>query len=471
VVAFQAARRKPAAALAWTLILIVLAFQARQAVRTCWRDSDDSQHTSDFTAFYAAGKLALNGENIYDYRKSGITKRPFIYPPLFAVVPMMPLALLPHNAALVVFTLLNCALLLGTCALLYGALWGGMPRPPPWSGKWRDWRGLSRQPKVGVFLAAAACYLFVDGNNRMGNANLFVVFPLALAFWLLMRVTTPTGKLSAGMSIALATAIKVTPGVFGLYLLWTRRGIAMVGGALGLLAFLLLVPSLGLGFGNTLDRLREFGGHAQASVSGNGSDDDIVDLAGAEQKQLEGGYGIRGLLMHYLTAKPLDWKMTRHGVRYAGKYTVNVVDLPPDRARLIAYGVCGLCLLLTVALTWSAAARGTRDGLALSFSLVTVTMLLLAPITRRAHLCVLLISFAALIALMQQGKIVGRLKTACIACIVALFLTGIVLSSELIGLPASMWTEVAGANSFLLLGLYAANAWALTELTGLRDAR
>ena len=308
-------------------------------------------------------------------------------------------------------------------------------------------------------------FLFVDGNNRMGNANLFVAFPLALALWLLRRVTTRGGKVGAGLSIALATAIKVTPGLFEDFICsWTRRGWAMVGGALGLVVFLVLVPSLGLGLSNTLDRLREFGGHAQASVSGEGRDDDIVDLAGAEQKQLEGGYGIRGLAMHYLTAKPLDWKMTRHGQRYAGKYMVNIVNLPPEQARLIAYGLCGLCLLLTVALTWNAAARNTPDGLALSFSLVTVAMLLLAPLTRRAHLCVLLISFAVLTAQMQQGRITGRVKTVCIACIAALFLTGIVFSSELIGLPASMWTEVAGVNSFLLLALYAANAWALRRL-------
>ncbi len=458
---------------AWIVIALVLGFQARQSIRACWRSSDDAQHVSDFTAFYAAGKLALNGQSIYDFRNSGISRRPFLYPPFFAVVPMMLLAMLPHNTALIVFTILNYALLLGTCWMLYAALWGGagVNRPPPWDGSFAEWRVLLRQPSVGIFLAAAACFLFIDGNNRMGNANLFVTFPLALALWLTMRVPTSAGKFLSGVSIALATAIKVTPGLFGLYLLWTRRVWAMVGGAVGLVVFLLLIPSLGLGFSNTLERLREFTGHASSSISGEGSENDALDHPGVEQKQLEGGYGVRGLLMHYLTAKPLDWKMTRHGQRYSGMYYVNVVNLSPEAARLIAYGVCGLLLLVTIVLTAGASARTTPDGIALSFSLVTVAMLLIAPITRRAHLCVLLITFAVLIALIQRGQITGRLKAFCIACIAALFLSGIVLSSELIGLPASMWTEVAGVNSLLLIALFAGNAWALVKMLGAPSER
>ena len=42
--------------------------------------------------------------------------------------------------------------------------------------------------------------------------------------------------------IELEAAIKLTPGLFGIYFLWARRGWSMLGGALGLALFLVVVP-------------------------------------------------------------------------------------------------------------------------------------------------------------------------------------------------------------------------------------
>src|SRR5690349_186674 len=65
--------------------------------------SDAKKRGCDFTAFYSAGELARKGENIYDFKLSSTPRRPFNYPPFFALIPMAPLSLLPHDGAHAVF--------------------------------------------------------------------------------------------------------------------------------------------------------------------------------------------------------------------------------------------------------------------------------------------------------------------------------------------------------------------------------
>ena len=108
---------------AWLIIALLVAWQFKVSVKNAWITGDSREKISDFTAFYAAGDLALKGKDIYDFRNSGISRRPYLYPPTFAIFPMLPLALLPQNAALVVFTLINFALVFGTLWLLKDALW------------------------------------------------------------------------------------------------------------------------------------------------------------------------------------------------------------------------------------------------------------------------------------------------------------------------------------------------------------
>ena len=65
--------------------------------------------------------------------------------------------------------------------------------------------------------------------------------------------------LSAGLLVALATAIKLTPGLVLVGLLAARRWRALGAGATGLLVWLVLVPALFLGAGGTVAALGHFG--------------------------------------------------------------------------------------------------------------------------------------------------------------------------------------------------------------------
>jgi hypothetical protein len=300
---------------------------------------------------------------------------------------MLPLALLSQNAALVVFELLNYALLFGTMWLLREVLWRerGNSDPPVVQGD-SPWRRFLLEPNTGLMLAAIVCFRFIQSNMRHVNANMYVAFALALGLYWIQRNGKPLVKFAGGAAIAWATAIKVTPALFGLYLLWTRRVWGMVGGAVGLVFFLFLLPAMRFGVADTVKMLENYKSHISAAETGEGSDEDpIGHPGGAEQKQLEGGMSVRGTWMRYLTPKAMQFEWAKDDIRF---YYINFVDLPESTARAICHVGEALILLLTIALTARHFARTDPGALALSWGLVALTMVLISPLTRKAHLCV-----------------------------------------------------------------------------------
>lgn len=456
--------QQPFRYLLWTILAVVCIWSVVTSVRSAWRSEKNPGRTSDFAAFYGAGTLALQGDSIYDVKKTAVTYRPFIYPPTFAVFPMMPLALLPFNTALIVFTILNHTALLLACWLVRDAMWGNWDIHLPETFARSTWTQLWRHPDTGLMLAVLICSRGLQSNMRHGNANTFVLLALALGCWWAVKSLKASSQYHqaflSGVAVALATAIKVTPGLFGLYLLWTRRWLGLFGGAVGLVFFLLLMPALPLGFSNTVARLKEFALHASSAVAGEGSEADVVDWQGAAQKQIEAGICIRGSLMSVLTNKPLV-------TSYKGKNIesrISLVDLPENTARNLLRCVELLVLGLTVALTARQISRCDPGGLALSWGLVAETMLLISPVTRKAHFCVLIISCGAMFALMQQSRITGLAKKFCLVAMFVLCLRGVVFSDEIIGQVRSDVLDYGGFGLLLLALIYAANAWALWKL-------
>lgn len=449
---------KPWSWLLWAAIAGVFVWQINLAINNSKRDEKTkADHVSDFTAFYAAGKLALAGENIYDFKKSGISRRPYLYPPTFAAMVMMPLALLPYNAAVVVFSLLNGALLLGALWLLRKILDQSRDRQGASTGG-SAWKRFLLHPNTAILFALAISFRFIAQNWRHGNVNMFLAFLLVLALWLMLK-RSARGEFSSGLSIALATAFKVTPGLFGLYLFWSRRVYGMAGGALGLVVFLLLIPALALGWSYNWERLDEYKNHMTSAVRGEDEEAATIGHARADLKEMEGGLSIRGSLMRYFTYKPMKYTNKQGVVTY---YGVNFVTLPEETARWISYGFEMLLLVLTIFLTARVWAWTSADGIVLSFGLVTLCMLLIAPLTRTASLCVLLLPCAALIALVQRGAIVGKARSFTIAALALMLLSGVIFSEGIVGPLYGEWFSHAGAKGlWVLLLLYAANALAI----------
>ena len=169
----------------------------------------------DLTVYRHAGQLALHGRNFYA-RGFGAHLRvhlPFTYPP-FAALAVVPLALVPARLALVVWSAVNLALVaVMTWWLVRPALVRAGRGHPAWTAA-----------------AAAALAWTVPAAQTLayGQVNIMLAF-LCLVDCVLVR----RGK---GVLVGVATAIKLTPGLFIVYFAATRQWAAAARAAVTALA-------------------------------------------------------------------------------------------------------------------------------------------------------------------------------------------------------------------------------------------
>jgi hypothetical protein len=163
----------------------------------------------DFYVYYIAGDLAAHGQNAYqvtgpawDHVAHALTithyTAPYRYPPYTAAFVRLLLPLGPRDAMIVWEVMSALALLAG--AWLAGRALGG---------------------RYGVPLALGALVLFVPVYNMLGDGQVDGVafFFLSLALWGLVR----DRDLPLGVGVAMAAALKLTPALLIVYLLWRRR--------------------------------------------------------------------------------------------------------------------------------------------------------------------------------------------------------------------------------------------------------
>jgi len=491
-------------------VVAVLGVNFRLCMREGWWDPAAGKNGSDFTALYSAGELARHSEDIYDYARSSTPRRPFIYPPMFAVFPMAPLSLLPHNAALAVYWVLNILMLFASLWLLRAVLW---PSPCPLTQEEGEHPAFWRRPETGLLLAVLVCGRFLNSNLRLGNANMYILFLLALTLYLLAN----NRGLWAGLSVALAMAFKVTPGLFGLYLLWSRRGKALLGGALGVALFFVLLPGVVLGFAQNWEMLNAFARHASGAVSGQRDREDgessaivvgwkhppreshtkagetpavpAVQPSTRLHSQGQGETQAVGVSLRGAMQKLLSPSVALNHRPESEDRTVNVLNLTAQQAARVADVLSLVLLALTIWLTARVEKREERREereeskaesqahsslltphfsyeLILSVGLLASAMLLISPLTRKAHLVVLLIPVAALIALLQQGKLTGAARRWAWVSLLVLGLHGVVFSADIVGARLSEVVQALGATTLSVLLLYAATAVALRKHEG-----
>jgi alpha-1,2-mannosyltransferase len=165
----------------------------------------------------AMGYWVHDGGEIYDYLKPG-TRYGFTYPP-FAALSMLPLAYLGWHVAIlgsVTGSVLATAVVVGWLVLPIARRQG-----------WTRWFAMA------VALCLAAAFEPIRETVNFGQVNMLLLVVVAFdVLWLVSRKTLAgshsdkphvTGSRFAGIGIGLATAVKLTPGVFILYLLVTRR--------------------------------------------------------------------------------------------------------------------------------------------------------------------------------------------------------------------------------------------------------
>ncbi|MFE9693199.1 glycosyltransferase 87 family protein [Micromonospora sp. NPDC005806] len=158
----------------------------------------------DLKVYYGALNFWVHdGGEIYDFLKAG-TQYGFTYPP-FAALVMLPMAYLPWPAASIVSVIATVV----TSAVVFWWLVEPIARRAGWT----RWFALA------VALCLAAAFEPMRETVNFGQVNMLLLFLVAVD---LLRLL-PTRSRWAGVGIGLATAIKLTPGIFIVYLLVTGR--------------------------------------------------------------------------------------------------------------------------------------------------------------------------------------------------------------------------------------------------------
>ncbi|HEX6501053.1 MAG TPA: glycosyltransferase 87 family protein [Micromonosporaceae bacterium] len=160
----------------------------------------------DLRIYWEAVRWWAHGHNLYDYARPDPVEGslPFTYPP-FAALLMLPLAWTPYLAAVAVFSLVNLVAIGLTTWWLVAPVARRHDQP-----RW--------------YLVALAVPL-VTALEPIRETVTFGQVNLVLAALVVgdLLVAVPRGSRLAGVGVGLAAAIKLTPAIFIVYLLITRR--------------------------------------------------------------------------------------------------------------------------------------------------------------------------------------------------------------------------------------------------------
>jgi alpha-1,2-mannosyltransferase len=160
----------------------------------------------DLSIYAAGGAAVRHGTPLYQLRFAFGLR--FTYPP-FAALLFAPLSWLPVTAGRV---LVSAATILALPVTSYLAL-----RLPPWSARLRR----DRAAQLALAFSAAAIWLEPERTNlKYGQINVFLT---ALVLLDLVWVERDGNHRFGGALIGIAAGIKLTPALFAVYLLATRR--------------------------------------------------------------------------------------------------------------------------------------------------------------------------------------------------------------------------------------------------------
>ncbi|MEV0997170.1 glycosyltransferase 87 family protein [Nonomuraea sp. NPDC050202] len=188
---------------AWAIVVLVVAAAVAPLVHT-WLTNPDDQRLVDLDVYRTGGQMLLDGRPVYDYVTPAPQLLPFTYPPIAAMLAVL-LAGMSWETAQWVWTAGIFVALAVTVGFSFRQV-------------------LERQelrkyaPWVFALLMVACTYLMpIRDQVRFGQVDILLV-ALCLADCVAKRPWWPRGFL-----IGLATAVKLTPGVFLIYLLVTRQ--------------------------------------------------------------------------------------------------------------------------------------------------------------------------------------------------------------------------------------------------------
>jgi alpha-1,2-mannosyltransferase len=156
----------------------------------------------DLEVYREGARALVAGQPLYDLRTEAPQFLPFTYPP-FAAVAGLPLLLAPFTTMGWIWTGLQVLLLWAVVGRSFG----------PFLARFGARAGLVQ----GVVAGALIWALPVSDNFRYGQVNMVIV-----ALCLFDVTAGPDRRLPRGVLVGLATAVKLTPGVFWVFWLVVR---------------------------------------------------------------------------------------------------------------------------------------------------------------------------------------------------------------------------------------------------------
>jgi hypothetical protein len=308
------------------------------------------------------------------------------YPPFFAILwlpfGLVPLGLYPAAGAhMEGLTALQQGLL-GLSAFAAISLMASLTVPAVWC----IMRAARRQGEGRGWCAPALLWAFSGGlmlNSVVrSETDMFVVMPVAGAMYL-MFARKREGW--AGALLGLAAAFKLTPGLFGVYLVCRRRWRALGGMMLGGLACTLLLPMLLWGPRGAVERHSSWLTHVIIPYCTEGPETFIPHAYRSTNQSL------KAAVVRYLTHY--------NAGRTDKSYYVHVADLPRPTADRIATG-CKLAILGLLVAAWCLTPLRAESELGpLLFALAAPGMVLISDVSVGGHLAILAVPMGALTAL------------------------------------------------------------------------
>ncbi|MEV0382937.1 glycosyltransferase 87 family protein [Nonomuraea sp. NPDC050643] len=188
---------------AWAVVALVVVAAVAPLVHT-WLTNPDDQRLVDLDVYRTGGQMLLEGRPVYDYFTPAPQLLPFTYPPIAAML-AVGLAGMSWETAQWVWTVGIYVALAVTVGFSFRQVLAreALRKYVPWL--------------FGLLMVACAYLMPIRDQVRFGQVDILLV-ALCLADCVAKRPWWPRGFL-----IGLATAVKLTPGVFLIHLLVTKQ--------------------------------------------------------------------------------------------------------------------------------------------------------------------------------------------------------------------------------------------------------
>lgn len=356
--------------------------------------SDPDIYANDFNVFYHASSEIVAGRDPYRHSLGEWT--PYLYPPLLAEL-MVPLAWLPLPLAAYVWFLLN-AISVIAATWISAILCVGDGR-----------RAAFPKLQIGIALCALLILIrFVLDNFNLGQVNPLVAALMVAHVYFYIR----DRKGLSAVALVLAISIKLTPALLLVYHL-ARLRLKYAAACLALLIAVTAASFLPMGSAAP-EAFRTF-------VSRTLKNEQGYNLADAGNQSLRGS--IARLSANFANEPGVDHSEAR--------------KLTNDLSLLMS------ALLLVAAIVAAVSASGELSSVAP----FVCCLVLLSPLSWKAHFVLLILPIANLVARLRTSTKAWRLLIA--TTLLATFLLFNLTSPRLIGLAAGEWSD---AHSLVFAG-------------------